>query len=122
MTVRGAAVAAGLAAKVWPNTHSLPQVKFEEFTAKITETGAKQTFLACSRHSFYAVVFAERDFQYERWKKAVGRCRHWTGREDVRGDRKKNRGEKTTHPCSWKHISILSDVFCCCSQDVAAIW
>ncbi len=41
MTVRGAAVAAGLAAEVWPDTDSLPRVECEEFTAQNTETGKK---------------------------------------------------------------------------------
>ena len=37
-------------------------------------------------------MHAERDRQYERWKKAVGRCRKWTGKDNVRREQRLQRG------------------------------
>jgi glycerol kinase len=36
MTVRGAAIAAGLAAKVWPDTDLLPELEADVFTSNIS--------------------------------------------------------------------------------------
>lgn len=39
MTVRGAAIAAGLAAKIWASTDLLPEVEAKVFCSEITEAG-----------------------------------------------------------------------------------
>lgn len=39
MTVRGAAIAAGLAVHIWPDTDSIPKVEVDVFTSKISEAG-----------------------------------------------------------------------------------
>jgi len=41
-------------------------------------------------------VLLERDNQYKRWRKAVGRCRKWTGEDDPVGNRRRYRGEERT--------------------------
>lgn len=51
MTVRGAAIAAGLAVGVWPDTNSLPQLEAEIFTPSITQSGTD----SCSTLSYHCL-------------------------------------------------------------------
>lgn len=89
MTVRGAAIAAGLAVGVWPDTNSLPQLEAEIFTSSITQSGKAA---ALSAHFLPLPPSPERDEQYERWMKAVSRCRKWAGKEDTGRERRHYKG------------------------------
>ena len=45
MTVRGAAIAAGLGAKVWTNIAALPELPADVFESEITEAGERMLTL-----------------------------------------------------------------------------
>lgn len=52
-------------------------------------------------------VCTERDALYERWLKAVGRCRKWTGKEDIVSVRKNHKGNYVVMASIYREIYAI---------------